>query len=95
MVSGCRIPGSRQSNATASARIPAATPNRLQPYVYNRDIGSSKKLLGKCLFINIFISDQETSFSEDHKKRCLDSLRKAIAFLLDKAEEYNKSFADL
>ena len=66
--------------------------NKLQPHGTDRNMGSSKTLEGNCLFIVVFLSDEESSFNEEEKQNRFILLGEALDFLGEKAECYNKSF---
>ena len=72
--------------------LPPESTNELQTYVPGMNMGSSKKLLGKCVFVNIFLSDTESSFNEDDKQKYIDRLKAAFDILNDNALKYGKSF---
>ena len=66
--------------------------NELQSHYDKMNCGSCKKLEGKCLFISIFLSDQESSFTEKEKETSNSKLEQAINFLLEESEKYNATF---
>ena len=89
-LNGCTYSSGNSSPTDTIA--PMQTPNKLQPYVSRMNTGSSKKLLGKCLFVSIFLSDDKSSFSEEEKRKSIDNLGVAFDYLLEKANDYGKSF---
>lgn len=82
------------SSSTASPSVSPApfAPNKLQPEVSGMNTGSSKKLTGKCLFVNIFISDEEASFKDGEQSECIEQLTTALDYLSEQAGKYGASF---
>ena len=68
----------------------------LNSYQSAMNTGSAKKPEGKCLFINILLSDSESSFKDSESIEIREmyayGLPNAFKFLQEKAMDYNKSF---
>lgn len=80
------------STASPSVTSAISTPNKLQPEVSGMNTGSAKKLTGKCLFVNIFISDEEASFKDGEQSECIEQLTTALDYLSEQAGKYGVSF---
>jgi len=57
-------------------------------YVY--DVGSSKKLLGDCLLFTVYVSDQESFFTENEKISTVKMLDKSIEYINSQAVLHNQ-----
>ena len=74
--------------------IPSATTVPPTSSLYgSMNVGSSKKLQGNCVFISIFLSDGESSFTEYDKEDQLMSLGSAVTYLLNQAEKYGQTLS--
>jgi len=62
------------------------------PYTSKLNIGSSKKLLGKCLFVTIFLSDVESEFEPLCREFNLRRLDECFDFLTKEASRYDREF---
>ena len=53
-----------------------------------RNTGSAKMLAGKCLFVNVFISDAESFFTENEKDEVMKQQKEAEDFMKANAQKY-------
>lgn len=59
-------------------------------YRKGMNIGSAKTFLGECLFINIFLSDNNSSFTTAEKQKELNDIQKSELYFKEKAEKNNR-----
>ena len=79
-------PTSTPTNAPIPTPAPTETPWALYKTM---NVGSSKTLQGTCLFINIFLADGESSFTEMDKQIHIYTIHPVVKFLYAQAEKYN------
>ena len=60
------------------------------PYYRSMNAGSGKTFTGSCLFINIFLSDGVSSFTEEERQKVKEKLLNAESFIKQQATNYNK-----
>lgn len=84
-------PSPAQQETPTYTPLPTATPVATPPYK-TMNVGSSKTLQGTCLFINIFLSDRESSFTEAEKEACQNNMKIAIDYLIEQANTYDVTF---
>lgn len=85
-------PAPTQQETPNNAPLPTATPDPSAPYK-TMNVGSSKTLQGTCLIINVFLSDEESSFTEKEKNEYFDDLFTALSYLSEEAEKYNQTIS--
>ena len=57
------------------------------------DAGSSKKLQGTCVFINVFVSNKVYFIREKDKELKLQTLHEAVEYIYQQAEKYGQSLS--
>ena len=89
----CFVSCDNPKPASTPTNTPMPTPTETPWALCSRNTGSSKTLRGNCLIINIFLSDEESSFTEKEKKKYFDSLFTALNYLTKEAEKYNQTIS--
>ena len=74
-----------------SIEFSSTPPGNPFPYISGMNTGSSKRLEGKCLFVNIFFTDSD-SYIRSSSGTWSIHLSEAFKFLTDSAAKYNREF---
>ncbi len=82
-----------EAAAKASAILAEAAEKQKRPYYTVMKAGTAKYFTEDCLFINIFLTDSESSFDEDEKLAVREEVRKAAVYLEKKAADYGKQIS--
>ncbi len=85
-------PASTPSPTQQETPTPTATPDPWAPYK-TMNAGSAQKLLGNCVFINVFLSDGESSFTLEEKQQHMALLETVENKLKEEISLYNKEFS--
>ena len=84
----------KASSAASTSNAATAPSDKIkEPYYSTVNIGSAKTFKGNCLFIDIFLSDAVSSFTEEEKQGEIAKLQEAELFFKQNAMKYGTEFS--